>query len=240
MPSSKEQVANHLKNAKELYAVGNKPLSKRTHLQEIVMRGALAVALLGGLTHALVNEVRGTSVLSSNETFSTQEEFAQARVVGKMRFLGGAELGSTPHEKTQFSQQDVWQPGQDAPNASHQFLLDVGDIQPVVVSVSPSLYDKYCEHVDVPKYSHRSSPNSLSENCGTNYVSNDEETISRHVDTIPVSFTRSKQDGTISLTSFGDHPKASTSLGQILSQKRQFEKTAEQAPVYYRNTTPRG
>ena len=232
-----------LSQAREAVALGPKPLSKRTGFKKHFMSGVLALAVLATATSYGVNSINQTSALAQNSHFSGQTEQVQARIVGKVRYLGGAELEARPGVVSHETK--VWQGSEDAPNASHQLILDIGEETPVTVAVSSELYAQYCQKVDQQgvMFNTRHNPNEFFANCGIDYVISEVEERDQtpvKIDTVDITFTRSNDTGQIHVTQFGEHTKVATSVKDLLLMKHKFEKTSEQAPTYRANTTPRG
>lgn len=207
----KKDIQQRLANAREVVAVGSRNLADRSFLRSLGLRALPAVAGIALGTALGVSSFSDTGILSS------QEQQATASVVAKIWQPGGSELAPTGG--------NVWQPAKDAASSAYNLVLTLpGELKPVVVAVSPQMYDAFCQKAAAadlrsgftgPGQKHQGG-------CGATFSKEDPNPERIALEEIQISYTRNKLDDSVQVTQMSVGQKAATSFAERISLRREL------------------
>lgn len=218
---------------REIGVVGSRPAATRPWLRRLGLGvGALAVAAASLATYQA-----GTPDPAQWAMAQGPEQTVQAQVVAKIIQPEGASL-----LRGKFGRDygDAWQPIQEVSTSSYQLVLLIpNEVKPVVVAVSRDIYNDYCNHLtrkDFLTVSRTQVNTTFQAGCGDVFGINGEvlRDAPDKLDTVSLSFTRSKIDDSIQITRLNGQEK----LAQSPSEKSELMRDTRRDLT--RGSTPRG
>ena len=218
---------------REVGVVGSRPASSRPWLRRL----GLAVVAAAGVAATLSTYQAGTTNPTQWALAQGPEQTVQAQVVGKIIQPEGVSL---LRKKFGRDYGDAWQPINEVSTSSYQLILSIpNEIKPVVVAVSRDIYDDHCNHLNRKDFRPASRTivnTTFKAGCGDMLGAGGEVLLDApdKLDTVSLSFTRSKIDDSIQITRLNGQEK----LAQSLLEKSELMRDTRRNLT--RGSTPRG
>lgn len=210
---------------REVALIGTRPAQDRPWVRRLGWSAAAAAVLAVGapiFQSGSFNPAHWSAAQGPEQT-------VEAQVVAKMMNTQGSHFDQVPLDR---KGETTWQPAQDMESAAYRLVLFIpNELRPAVVAVSKDVYDRYCNHLTDSDYLVDSRTKLNTDQfapCGTQYGFKGEviKKVDR-LDTVTLSFTRSKIDDSYQLTALEGDPKLAQNKYEkdLLARSDEFQRS---------------